>query len=344
MRVLMYSPAFYPGIGGLENFAAMVAEGLTELGCQVTVVAITSGLGDEARFPYTVVRRPGPLHLLRLVQWCDIFFHHNVSLKGIWPLLFIKRPWVVAHHGWYSRSNGAIGWRDLLKRRATRFATNIAVSMAVADHLGGVAAAVIPNPYNDALFREIPSISRDRELVFLGRLVSDKGCDLLLESLVMLRQEGLTPHLTIIGTGPEETLLRACVDRLGLERQVSFAGTLAGEELVTRLNHHQLLVTPSRWNEPFGIVALEGIACGCLIVASSGGGLPEAVGPCGLTFSNGDARALADRIADVLRRPERRAVYLAGAPAHLSRHRRAHVARAYHEVLERVLAGKRLQC
>jgi len=100
-----------------------------------------------------------------------------------------------------------------------------------------------------------------------------------------------------------------------------------------RLNEARILVVPSLWNEPFGIVALEGIACGLAVVGSAGGGLPEAIGPCGLTFPNGDAAALAARLAELLRRPGRIGELLAAAPAHLARHNPTAAARAYLAVM-----------
>ena len=50
-------------------------------------------------------------------------------------------------------------------------------------------------------------------------------------------------------------------------------------DLVNQLNQSEILVVPSLWSEPFGIVALEGLACGCALLASDAGGLPDAVGP-----------------------------------------------------------------
>jgi glycogen(starch) synthase len=87
--------------------------------------------------------------------------------------------------------------------------------------------------------------------------------------------------LKVIGEGPCRNDLEERVRKLGLADQVEFLGAIVGEPLVNILNRHKILVVPSSWNEPFGIVALEGIACGCMVIGSSGGGLPEAIGPCG---------------------------------------------------------------
>jgi glycogen(starch) synthase len=68
------------------------------------------------------------------------------------------------------------------------------------------------------------------------------------------------------------------------------------DQLAERLNHFKLVVVPSIGPESFGLVALEGIACGCAVIASDIGGLKEAVGPCGVTVPPADANALAEQI------------------------------------------------
>lgn len=299
MRVLLYSPAFLPHIGGLELNVAHLAEGLGGLGHDVVVVTTTPG-DDGGETPYRVVRRPGPLELLRWVRWCDVFFHKNISLRGLWPLLLVRRPWVVSHHSWYCRSDGRIAWQDRLKRWMLRFANaSIAVSKAMAADLD-TPSVVIENAYRNHLFRRLPDVVRDGELLFVGRLVSDKGVDILLDALALLAGRGLRPHLTIIGEGPERETLERQTETLGLSTQVFFAGLVRGEELVRSMNRYRVLVVPSRYREPFGIVALEGIACGCMVVGSEGGGLREAIGPGGITFPNGDREQLAQALARAL--------------------------------------------
>jgi glycogen synthase len=172
-------------------------------------------------------------------------------------------------------------------------------------------------------------VRRDGDLVFLGRLVSDKGADTLLRALGELKAAGLQPRLSIVGSGPEEEMLRALSAELGLEAQVTFAGAQSGEPLARLINAHRIMVVPSRWAEPFGIVALEGIACGCVVVGSSGGGLPDAIGPCGLCFPNGDSSALAAALRRLLTEQGLIAHFRAGAAAHLARHTTRAVAGEY---------------
>ncbi|HEV3460343.1 MAG TPA: glycosyltransferase family 4 protein [Thermoanaerobaculia bacterium] len=340
MKILLYSPAFLPRIGGLEIGQALLADCLTRLGQEVTVVTRTAAK-DADGFGFQVLRCPGPVALLRAVRSCDVFFQANVSLRGLWPLLLVRRPWAVSHHSWYCRSDGRIAWQDRLKRFLLRYAAvSISVSTAMAAHLESP-SFIIPNAYRDDLFRVLPEMARDRELIFLGRLVSDKGVDLLIAALAQLARRGLRPRLTVVGGGGEQPALEQQAARLGVADQIDFLGTRTNSELVSLLNRHRILVMPSRYEEPFGVAALEGIACGCVAVGSSGGGLPEAIGPCGRTFRNGSVEELAAVLDELLRQPEQAAALRARAPEHLARHASAGIARLYLEVLEDGVAARR---
>ena len=330
MRILIYSPLFLPSVGGLEVVVATCAEGFAARGHEVAVVTTTPGLEPDAS-PYRVVRRPGPIELLKWTIWCDVYFQANVSLRGLWPLALVRRPWVVSHHSWYCRPDGRIGMRDRLKRWLIGHArASIAVSNAMAADLE-TPCTVIGNPYRDRLFGRLPGVARTGTLIFVGRLVSDKGVDVLLDALHQLKARGLAPRLSIVGEGPERPALETLTRRLGLAEQVEMRGVLQGEALVAELNRHRLLIVPSRYNEPFGVVALEAIACGCAVIGSSGGGLPEAIGSCGKTFPNGNARELAQVIEDLMSRAGAIELLLTDADRHLRRH-------AGDSVIERYLA------
>jgi glycogen synthase len=342
VKVLLYSPVFAPQVGGLENFVAQISRGLGMRGHKVVVATTTpsDGIASNEAFPFRVIRQPSPLVLLRWVRWCDVFFHANVSLRGAWPLLLVRRPWLTSHHSWYCRVDGHVAWQDRLKRFVIRFSTSIAVSRALAADLGGQ-TFVITNPYREDVFHQLPAVVRDRDLVFLGRLVSDKGVDVLLDALALLATQGIAPRLSVIGDGPERPRLAAQAQRLGIAGRIDFLGIRTGQELVRLLNEHRILVVPSRYNEPFGNVAVEAIACGCVVVGSEGGGLPEAIGLCGRTFPNGDAAALARVLAELLGDPAAVARLRHEARAHLASHKSQIVAGAYSQALELARQGHR---
>jgi len=207
----------------------------------------------------------------------------------------------------------------------------------VADRLSAH-SFVIGNPYDDAIFHSMPEVARDRTIIFVGRLVSDKGVDFLLQALDLLKRDGMSPDLTVVGSGPEESNLRKLVAALGLDRQVTSVGQKSGTELARILNRHLILAVPSRWAEPFGVVALEGIACGCVVVGSENGGLREAIGPCGLTFENGNAAALAAQLKRLINEPETRTKFSRAAAEHLANFRSDAVADAYLGVMRKMVA------
>ena len=334
MRILFSSHVFAPSVGGIETVSRLLADEFARQGHEVRLITQTPGPASHDA-DYRVHRKPSAKLLLEAARWCDVFFHNNISLPRAWPLLLVRRPWVIAHHTWIPES----GLAARLKRRALRYADGcISISNAVASHLE-TPSQIIPNAYDDSLFRTIAGVERTRDVVFLGRLVSDKGADLLVAALVRLASEGYRPTATIVGEGPEEAGLRAYVQSAGLSSTVTFAGSRRGPDLVQLLNQHRVLVIPSRWQEPFGVVALEGIASGCVVIGSSGGGLPDAIGACGEVFPNGNSNALASLLAGVLRDPARYTALRRGAERHLSRHSRAQVASEYLNVFARALTS-----
>jgi len=332
MKILISSHLFHPSVGGIEEVSRILAREFTQAGHEVRVVTQTRR-DDGTHFPFAIYRRPGPIALLDLVEWCDVYVHNNISLRTAWPLLFRRRPWVVAHHTWIARVDGSIGWRDRLKNLIVHRALNIAVSDAMREQIAAP-AVVIGNPYRDDLFRSDPAAVRDRELVFLGRLVRDKGVDLLFQALARLRERGLRPRLTVIGRGPEEPSLRRLSKELGLEAQIEFAGQQTGSDVVALLNRHRVIVVPSRWQEPFGLVALEGIACGCVALVANCGGLPNAIGDAGATFRHEDIDDAAGWIEKLLAPGADLQPYRGAAAAHLAKHTAPAVAAQYLRVLE----------
>jgi glycosyltransferase involved in cell wall biosynthesis len=99
------------------------------------------------------------------------------------------------------------------------------------------------------------------------------------------------------------------------------------------------MVVPSIWAEPFGVVALEGLAAGCVLAASAKGGLPDAVGPCGLLFPNGDVKAMTAALKGLLTNSSLREKLMSERSSHLERFQPEAVAKRYHEVFESALHG-----
>jgi glycogen synthase len=337
IKILLHS-RFHPSVGGIETVAAMLAQEWCRQGQEVTVVSDVKCSPQQGReLPFPINYQPPFREWLRLVRKAELLVHMNISLKALWPLLLVRRPFVAVHHGFYECDRtGRRDWREKLKLRVMHRATNISASQAIARRIG-ISSTVVPNPADVSMFQDAAQKDRPRELVFVGRLVSDKGVDLLLTAMRLMGEKGSRPRLTIIGGGSERAALERIVESQCLAGQVRFTGALDQAQVAEELGCHQIMVVPSLWEEPFGIVALEGAAAGCVVVGSDGGGLPEAIGPTGVTFRRGDAMDLAAKVTHLLRHPEERSRYRAAAPAHLAAHEPAAVAAKYLEVFRRVL-------
>lgn len=336
MNILIVSRFFYPSLGGSETNAEILAREFMQFGYQVKIITQTPGTANDVHgnsFPFEVIRQPNGLQFLALIHWCDVCLQNGIILKQAWALWLTRTPWVIRHQTWIQHPGQQRTWLTQLKLSMVKLATSISISQPIAAHLNHP-STLIPNPYREDLFRHLPEISRIKELVFLGRLVSDKGLDLLLSAIADLKSNNLYPQLTVIGTGEDEEALRQQAEHLQINKQVHFVGAKVGDELVHLLNEHQIMVVPSRWHEPFGVVALEGIACGCVVVGSSGGGLKDAIGDCGTTFPNGDESSLRQVLYHLLTQPELLSRYRANAPSHLAKHQQTAVAKAYLQVLE----------
>jgi glycosyltransferase involved in cell wall biosynthesis len=335
LRILLTTTVFPPQIGGIETVSSLIAKELASMGHHLRVLTLTSGETATPNF-CPVHRQPGLLRLLGAYAWADVVILMGETLRLGWPLLLLRKPAALVHHLVYKNPRGARRSLEKLRARLRNRCVNLAPSAAVAESIG-CPARIVGNPYDDSVFRLYPNVKRKSDLVFLGRLVPEKGPDLLVDALELLAAGGKYPQTTIVGSGPLDFVLKRRVADLGLARSVRFVGPLVGESLALELNRHRVIVVPSRGREAFGIAALEAIACGCVAIGSNNGGLPEAIGPCGITFSNGDLTALATRIDEMIGHPNPLPPYCTAAPSHLRKYRPAAVATRYLELLRRFL-------
>jgi glycosyltransferase involved in cell wall biosynthesis len=339
MKILINSTTFYPAIGGLENMAMDMAVEFVQAGHTVTVVTlIPAKENDRLSFPFDIVRQPTIVHYLRWVRWADVALHFNVTTKGLLPHFFLSTPLVISHQSPLAEVTKRSGAKYRFKKWLVN--TLPILNIGCSDYISrqNPHAVTIHNAYNHQLFQCYTSFEeREGELVYLGRLVSIKGVDLLLKALHLLKLEGIQPKLSIIGDGEDRMKLEQMTKELELQKQVHFTGVKTGQPLVEALNQYQIMVVPSLWKEAFGIVALEGIACGLVVVASEGGGLIDAVGSCGLTFPNGDVVALAAAIRQVWKQPEQLQNYRSAAATHLPSHERSAIAHQYLSVIQHAL-------
>ena len=160
----------------------------------------------------------------------------------------------------------------------------------------------------------------DQRLVLLvGRLVYEKGFHLALDALAPVIRRLGDVRFVVAGTGTAEAELKRQARRLGLTRHGSFLGWVGDDMLHSLYRVADLCIVPSIY-EPFGLVALEAMASGCLCVVADTGGLREVVpgdGTVGLRFRSRDSAALGEILGQVLRDDAMREQLVTEARAHV---------------------------
>jgi glycosyltransferase involved in cell wall biosynthesis len=343
-RILFCSYAFHPSIGGIEAASLFLVDKLIRRGLHVEVVTNSPAKpGEVYDYGYPVHRRPDRKTLIALFRRSDLIFHNNISLNYAWPLMLVRRPLVIAGHTPIDATIEKSAIKRQIKIMLMRTATCISVSKFLADSFP-VKSRVIYNALRKNIFHLDPTIERNQPLLFVGRLVEAKGVDILLQALHLLRRKGIAPATTVVGSGPEEQRLKALATKLDLNAQVSFIGPRQSEQIAQIMNQHEILVMPSRRKpaEALPIVVLESIACGNVLVAAAQGGLPEAVGPCGITFECENPQALADALEHVLASRKLRDELRAPASDFLKQFGEETIVEQYLEVFSQAMPGGKL--
>jgi glycosyltransferase involved in cell wall biosynthesis len=133
--------------------------------------------------------------------------------------------------------------------------------------------AVEPSGVDDAFIDPRPPRPWSWRLLSVGRIDPRKGVATAIEALVELPEA----TLTVAGSGPEPLLadLRALAERLGVAHRVELVGAVARPDLPALYEAHDAVVFPVIWEEPWGLVPLEGMALGRPVTASGRGGSSE---------------------------------------------------------------------
>lgn len=141
--------------------------------------------------------------------------------------------------------------------------------------IDGVRVVRSPAPDGPTTAPPLPMGERPRVL-FVGRLVPEKGVDGLLRAVAALDPSVV---LDVAGEGDHRAVLERQAAALGLQDRVTFHGWVAGPALYALYRSARVVAVPSAWHEPAGLVPLEAAAWGRPVVATQVGGLPEYAHP-----------------------------------------------------------------
>jgi len=190
-------------------------------------------------------------------------------------------------------------WRGVFRRI-------IANSRAIADLLRAHGFGPVEIVWNGLpVVPARPPLADPPTAAFVGRLVPQKGCDVLLRAFALVIRD--LPHalLLIVGDGPQRGELEHLAAELRLPAR--FTGHVATEQMEPLLAGAWVQVVPSRYAEGFGNVAVEAAMRGTAVIASDAGGLRDVIEPnqTGLLVAPGDPAALASALTALLRHRDR---------------------------------------
>ena len=300
---LLFVSRTLPSLGGLETMARLIAmEWQSVPGLNVRLLTDVEG-GEIDGVTIPVMRRPRLVAMIKAYLWADVVFFNHCYIRLSLPLLWLRRPYVVSMSGMIPVGSGIIGrLKTLYLRRFLRKADRNIVACEAMRRENKVEAEVIVNPFDSKHYRvTVAPEDRPYDFIFAGRVHKIKGVIDMVHALAQLRDKyDLRPTISVAGDGAHRELMLETADKLGLRNQIRYLGILHGPDLAKEMNLHRCILVPSNYVEPIGICCLEGIACGCVAIGSSGGGLGESVGPCGFTFPNGDVALLCERMRQVL--------------------------------------------
>jgi glycosyltransferase involved in cell wall biosynthesis len=307
-------PAPPPAYGGIEQVVALQARGLAEAGHDVTLVAAPGSRVEGVRLLAPLTELPAMIghasdewrHVLpasELVEECDVVIDHSGPLGA---LLAGLGPSAALHvvHG--PLDDTMLPVYRALARRVPRLRL-VAISegqrrlgpdlpFAGVCH-NGIEVGGMP-------FRREPG----DHLLFLGRMSPDKGAD---DAIRIARAAGLPLVIAAKCREPEERAYFARHVEPHLGADVTWVGEVGGARKLELLAGARALVFPIRWEEPFGMVMIEAMACGTPVLATPRGSVPEVVADGVTGFVREGPAALAEaagRLGEIDRRACRRRV------------------------------------
>jgi glycosyltransferase involved in cell wall biosynthesis len=301
VKILHLSKFYPPDPGGLEHVVAQLAQGAAARGHDVRVIAATGSswvrspgerTTEPPRFGVTIVRLPTsgvywsqPIArgYVQASRWpADVVYVHRPHpLADLAALVGPQRPTIILHHSDVQRQRAAaLVYRPLARQVARQASAVVVAAQSNLDHArdvgkaGRAKAHVIPFGVDEHRFvprahperpDTFPEVARGPVAVFVGRLVSYKGLDVLLRAVA-----GTDLNVVMVGDGPLREWLAQEIVRLQLGDRVIWAGAVSDKELPGYYQSADYFVLPSTTPaEMFGISTVEAMACALPVITTA---------------------------------------------------------------------------
>ncbi|HUL73833.1 MAG TPA: glycosyltransferase [Vicinamibacterales bacterium] len=293
--------------GGIERVIALLVNGLVERGHAVTLFAHPESQVRSDLIGYAGRRSGSAADTMKIAAQIGFeaarrhpdVIHSFGRLAYLLPVLPLPIPKIMSYQRAVTARSVEMGTR--LSRGTLSFT---ACSRQLMRAVDGPAWQVVYNAVDTTQYQFEPQVPADAPLMFLGRVERIKGPHLAIEVARKTRR-----RLILAGNIPEgeehrvyfKTEIEPHVDG----REIMYAGPVDDAMKSELLSQVSALLMPVLWNEPFGIVMAEALACGTPVIGLSRGAIPEVVadGVTGFVCLNADEMAEAvGRVASIDRR------------------------------------------
>lgn len=285
MKVAVLSPVWFPvpptGYGGIEWIVHLLTEGLVEAGADVTLFASGDSVTD-ARLEAVYERAPSEWighsywelrHAVSCFEHADEFdvVHDHTGLVGLTLGELLSVPFVHTVHGPLDGEPGDL--YEQVCRLGRPRPRLISISMSQRRPRPGL--PWLANCPNSIDLDHYPfHRGHDEYVLFLGRMSPDKGAHRAVE---VAQQAGLPLRLAGKCREPLELEYFDEFVRPALGDMIEYLGEVTHHEKVALLQHARATLFPISWEEPFGLVMIESMACGTPVVATRRGSVPEVI-------------------------------------------------------------------
>jgi glycosyltransferase involved in cell wall biosynthesis len=312
MRIAQIAPPWLAvppkGYGGIEWVVSLLADGLVERGHEVTLFA-TGDSSTKATLDYAFAQAPGPrlindiwhdvvhtLHSFRHLEAFDVF-HIHAPWSALAVGASIGRPAVYTLHGSFT---------DQMRRIYEEVGDRVwyvAISQAQRAHMPELRyAGVVYNGVDLPAYPFRPAEEKDDFVLFLGRAAPEKG---VLRAVRAAREAGqrLVCAVKVAEATEQQHWEREVLPEMPADATV--LGEISVEEKMDLLARARAVLFPIDWDEPFGLVMTEAMACGTPVIATPRGSVPEVVadGETGFIVSvenyPREAAAALERLAEI---------------------------------------------
>ncbi|GAA1919613.1 hypothetical protein GCM10009775_10270 [Microbacterium aoyamense] len=322
--IIEYDGASWPGTAARARDAVLARVGVPRRAALQTFRPLAEALRDQPESFVLAHNAPALPQLLRDQPHPSVLYAHNDLLRTFGPREVTRALDPVSAIVCVSA--------DLAERTADQLPAHLSSRVHVVDN------GVDTEQFTPSVAARTDGRMR---VMFAGRLVPDKGADVLLDAVRMLGRDDI--DVVIVGSrgfdreaalSPYERSLRELA--AGSRASVTFEPFAARPLLPALLQTADVFVAPARWAEPSGLTIGEAMATGLPVIASRVGGIPEVLGDAGILVGADDPRSLADALSHLADDTGARARYGVAARARAEERDWRHSWRQLRAVLEGV--------